>query len=64
MEASIGVPLFQTDLEKVVRPGVRMPIEDGMIAVSPKFVKRLSQRSRGLVACIKQTPTLYWLRRR
>ena len=34
MEDSIGVPLFRTDLEKVVRPGVRTPVEDGMIAVS------------------------------
>ena len=34
MEDSIGVPLFRTDLEKFVRPGVRMPAEDGMIAAS------------------------------
>ena len=33
MEDSIGVPLFRTDLEKVVRLGVRTPAEDGMIAV-------------------------------
>ena len=37
MEASTGVPLFRMDLEKVVRPGVRMPAEDGMIAVSPSL---------------------------
>ena len=34
MEDSIGVPLFRTDLEKFVSPGVRMPAEDGMIADS------------------------------
>ena len=33
-EDSIGVPLFRTDLEKVVRPGVKMPAED-IISVSP-----------------------------
>ena len=37
IEDSTGVPLFRTDLEKVVRPGVRMPAEDGMIAVSPSL---------------------------
>ena len=34
MEDSIGVPLLRMDLEKFVRPGVRMPAEDGMIAAS------------------------------
>ena len=34
IEDSIGVPLFRTDLEKFVRPGVRTPVEDGMIAES------------------------------
>ena len=33
-EDSIGVPLFRTVLEKLVRPGVSMPAEDGMTAVS------------------------------
>ena len=37
IEDSIGVPLLRTDLEKVVRPGVRTPDEDGMIAVSPSY---------------------------
>lgn len=36
IDDSIGVPLLRTDLEKVVRPGVRTPAEDGMMAVSPK----------------------------
>lgn len=35
IDESIGVPLFRTNFEKVVRPGVRTPAEDGMMAVSP-----------------------------
>ncbi len=35
IEDSIGVPRFRTDLEKVVRPGVRTPAEDGITAVLP-----------------------------
>ena len=34
MVDSIGVSLFRMDLEKLVRLGVRMPAEDGMIAAS------------------------------
>ena len=34
IEDSIGVVLFRTDLEKFVRPGVRMPAEAGMTAAS------------------------------
>lgn len=33
-EDSIGVPLLRTDLENVVRPGVIIPAELGMVAVS------------------------------
>ena len=33
-EDSIAMPLFRTDLEKLVRPGVDMPAEDGMRALS------------------------------
>ena len=36
-EDSIGMPLFRTDLEKLVSPGVSMPAEDGMTALSLNF---------------------------
>lgn len=43
IESSIGVPLFRTDLEKVVRPGARRPAEDDITAVSPNLQRRLSK---------------------
>ena len=39
IEDSIGIPLLRMDLEKVVRPGVRTPGEDGIIAISPTIEK-------------------------
>ena len=37
VEDSTGILLFRTDLEKVVRPGVTMPAEDGIIVESPNL---------------------------
>ena len=59
IEDSIGVPLFRTDLEKVVSPGVRMPAVEGMTALLSGLKEgfgtgvegsRLVVRSRGFVA--------------
>lgn len=57
-EDSIGVLLFRTELEKVARPGVRIPADDGMIAERAVILGESFRRLIGR----KKPQHVYWIR--
>ena len=62
VEDSTGILLFRTDLEKVVRPGVTMPAEDGITAESPNLSRICNRICNKLLTVGKRPLHLCWLK--